>query len=143
MEMLEEKNVLETLEAMKKINDRAQQVFDLCDPRIASPHFTFPLEEGDDPTEFRAEWEETWNYGGHEFCRRYIPLRYLWMPDDEVLAEVEAERKREEEEKARKKAVAEATALLREAGKVEEFLTQNWDRIPDSLKALLRRAGGA
>lgn len=56
------------------------------------------------------EGDEYWNYGGHEHHSGYLPMEYLTMTDEELLAEgtrlneeyLEKKRKEKEEEEKKK-----------------------------------------
>lgn len=71
---------------------------------------------------FRAFWTETWRYGGRDNGSRQIPLRYLFLEDDEqekaIQVDLQAERAAKEAFQA---AEAEAAEQAKKAKEQAEY----------------------
>ena len=66
--------------------------------------FEFPDAEVDlESAVYYAEWTETWAYGGYEDHCKSVPFRFLLMPQDQALAEIQtlAEEKLQKEADAK------------------------------------------
>lgn len=63
---------------------------------------------------FTTYWEESWNFGGHESREGYIPVRYLWMSNEDIQAD-QAVKKAEAEEYVRQANIREAELRLQTA----------------------------
>ena len=46
-----------------------------------------------DKDEFTFEWEETWRYGGYEYHKKYMPVRFVTDYDNWMKEQTEKERK--------------------------------------------------
>lgn len=73
------------------LTERAKHVANLLDHGYDC--ISFVDTNFDDPNStFSTLWEETWSYGGHENHYEDIPARYLWMTDEDIQAEIDAEK---------------------------------------------------
>jgi hypothetical protein len=96
-----EKFVKETIFNYEKLDDRARHVAELL--KIDKGWFD-KIEFNDDTIDYTFGYT-CMNETDYDYAT--IPMKYMWMEDDDVIADYKAEQKRKEEEAARKKELEE------------------------------------
>lgn len=135
-----ERNIYTVLNFYGKLEDRATEVFNLLEIKKDSREsvcdinlYRYDLPEFKDEEVCVRTTYTCWNESNDNWY--YIPLRYLWMSNDEILEEVR--KKREEEEKKKR---LEEEEKLRKAAEVNAKRERaEYERLKAKFEALDKR----